>query len=477
MSYIQFLGAAGGVTGSKHLINTSREGSTGDGIQVLVDCGLFQGQKEWREHNWQDLPIPARTIDAVILTHAHLDHSGWIPRLVKCGFRGPIYATEPTIELCSILLPDSGHLQEEDAQFHNKKKTSKHTPALPLYTAEEAQQCLQYFRAVEVGELKQLSPELSFRFVRAGHILGSSMAEITLATNGSTRRLLFTGDIGRVHDESGAPGEVVGSGPQPGETADLMVMESTYGNRRHPTDDPRPILSTLIRQTVQRGGSVVVPAFAVERTQKLLFMLKELMESNQIPRVPVHADSPMAIGAVNIFLKHEEEFTDETKQLIAKYGSPLDWDNFFFDSTPDQSKKINDSRYPTIIVSSSGMATGGRIQHHLIQRLPDPRNLILFIGFQAPGTRGAQIKDGAKEVKIFGQIIPVRAQVAALEQFSDHADPPELLQWLHTFPKPPGVTYLVHGDPDAATALRQIISQDLGWHVEVAQWLQKVGVN
>ena len=477
MSYIQFLGAAGGVTGSKHLINTSRDGSTGDGIQVLVDCGLFQGQKEWREHNWQDLPIPARTIDAVILTHAHLDHSGWIPRLVKCGFRGPIYATEATIELCSILLPDSGHLQEEDAEFHNKKKTSKHKPALPLYTAEEAQQCLQYFRPVEVDELKQLSPELSFRFVRAGHILGSAMAEITLATNGSTRRLLFTGDIGRVHEKNGPPGEVVSSGPQPGETADLMVMESTYGNRRHPTDDPRPTLANLIRQTVQRGGSVVVPAFAVERTQKLLFMLKELMESGQIPRVPVHTDSPMAIGAVNIFLKHEEEFTDETKQLIAKYGSPLDWQNFFFDSTPDQSKKINDSRYPTIIVSSSGMATGGRIQHHLIQRLPDPRNLILFIGFQAPGTRGAQIKDGAKEVKIFGQIIPVRAQVAALEQFSDHADPPELLQWLHTFPKPPGVTYLVHGDPDAAAALRQIISHDLGWHVEVAQWLQKVSVN
>jgi len=477
VSYIQFLGAAGGVTGSKHLINTSRDGNTGAGIQVLVDCGLFQGPKEWREHNWQDLPIPARTIDAVILTHAHLDHSGWIPRLVKCGFRGPIYATEATIELCSILLPDSGHLQEEDAEFHNKKKTSKHQPALPLYTAEEAQQCLQYFHPVEVDQLKQLSPELSFRFVRAGHILGSTMAEVSLAVDGSTRRLLFTGDIGRVHENTGSPGEVVSSGPQPGETADLMVMESTYGNRRHPTDDPRPILANLIRQTVQRGGSVVVPAFAVERTQKLLFMLKELMESGQIPRVPVHTDSPMAIGAVNIFLKHEEEFTDETKQLITKYGSPLNWENFFFDSTPDQSKKINDSRYPTIIVSSSGMATGGRIQHHLMQRLPDPRNLVLFIGFQAQGTRGAQIKDGAKEVKIFGQIIPVRAQVAALEQFSDHADPPELLQWLHTFPKPPGVTYLVHGDPDAATALRQIISQDLGWHVEVAQWLQKVGVN
>ena len=477
MSYIQFLGAAGGVTGSKHLINTSSDGGTQSGIQVLVDCGLFQGQKEWRERNWQDLPFPARDVDAVILTHAHLDHSGWIPRLVKQGFRGSIYATEATIELCSILLPDSGHLQEEDAEFHNKKKTSKHVPALPLYTSDEAHQCLQYFRAVEIGQVKQLSPELSFRFVRAGHILGSSMAEITLQANGSTRHLLFTGDIGRVRDAAPTPGTVVGSGPQEGEAADLMVMESTYGNRRHPSDDPRPALAALIRDTVTRGGSVVVPAFAVERTQKFLFMLKELMEAGQIPKVPVHTDSPMAIGAVNIFLKHEEEFTDETRKLIGQYGSPLNWEGFFFDSTPEQSKKINDSRFPTIIVSSSGMATGGRIQHHLAQRLPDPRNLVLFIGFQAPGTRGAQIKDGAREVKIFGQIVPVRAQVAALEQFSDHADPPELLEWLHTFTRAPAVTYLVHGEPDAASALRQTIAKDLGWHVEVAQWLQKVGVN
>jgi metallo-beta-lactamase family protein len=288
---------------------------------------------------------------------------------------------------------------------------------------------------------------------------------------------LFTGDIGRVHDQHIAPGKVVYSGPQAGENADVLVMESTYGNRRHPSDDPRPALAALIRDTVTRGGSVVVPAFAVERTQKFLFMLKELMEAGQIPKVPVHTDSPMAIGAVNIFLKHEEEFTDETRKLIGQYGSPLNWEGFFFDSTPEQSKKINDSRFPTIIVSSSGMATGGRIQHHLAQRLPDPRNLVLFIGFQAPGTRGAQIKDGAREVKIFGQIVPVRAQVAALEQFSDHADPPELLEWLHTFTRAPAVTYLVHGEPDAASALRQTIAKDLGWHVEVAQWLQKVGVN
>ncbi len=473
MSYIQFLGAAGVVTGSKHLINTA---NGNPGMQVLVDCGLFQGLKEWRLRNWQDLPIPPRNIDAVILTHAHLDHSGWIPRLVKAGFRGPIYATQATIDFCGILLPDSGHLQEEDAAFHNKHKTSKHHPALPLYTFAEAQQSLQYFRPVKYEEVVQVSPEMSFRFVRAAHMLGSSMAEITLNSNGSSRRLLFTGDIGRVRDSTVAPGEVVYSGPAEGEATDVLVMESTYGNRLHPTNDPRPELAKLIRETVARGGSVVVPAFAVERTQKFLFILKELMDSGQIPHVPVHTDSPMAIQAINIFLKHAEEFTPATKELIARSGSPLSWPDFHFDTTPEQSKKINDSRYPTIIVSSSGMVTGGRVQHHLMLRLPDPRNLVLFIGFQAQGTRGATIKSGAREVKIFGQVVPIRAQVVALEQFSDHADTPELLQWLRTFPQPPHATYLVHGDPDSAAALRQTMVQSLHWNVEVAKWMEQVPI-
>ena len=395
MAYIQFLGAAGTVTGSKHLINTSPDSSGKQGIQVLIDCGLFQGQKEWRERNWQDTPVPAREIDAVILTHAHLDHCGWIPRLVKEGFRGPIYATQATIDLCSVVLPDSGHLQEEDAAFHNKKGTSKHSPALPLYTLEEAQECLQYFKPVVVEQTMQLSPELSFRFVHAAHILGSCMAEVMLTTNGQTRRLLFTGDVGRVRDSQVAPGKVVHSGPQEGESADVLVMESTYGNRQHPDTDPRPELAKLIRETVERGGSIVVPAFAVERTQKFLFMLKELMESGQMPRVPVYCDSPMAIKAVEIFLKHSEEYTPEAADLIKKYGSPLEWQGFTFALTAEQSKKINDSHFPSIIISSSGMVTGGRILHHLAQRLPDPRNLVIFIGFQAPGTRGAIIKGRA----------------------------------------------------------------------------------
>lgn len=476
MAYIQFLGAAGTVTGSKHLINTNSDGKAKGGFQVLIDCGIFQGPKEWRERNWQELPVPAHEIQAVVLTHAHLDHCGWIPRLVKEGFRGPIYATSATIDLCGILLPDSGHLQEEDAAFYNKHKKSKHDPALPLYTLEEAQQCLQYFRPVQLQQTTELCPQMSFRFVRASHILGSAMAEITLRTDGSARRLLFTGDIGRVRNHNVAPGKVVHSGPNEGESADVVVMESTYGNRQHPTDDPRPELAKLIVETAQRGGSVIVPAFAVERTQKFLFMLKELMESGQIPRIPVFCDSPMAIQAVEIFMKHSEEYTEETRRLLGKYGSPLEWLGFTFASTPEQSKRINDCKDPCIIVSASGMVTGGRIQHHLAQRLPDPRNTVIFIGFQAQGTRGFSIKSGAPEVKIYGEIIPIRAQIAALEQFSDHADTPELLQWLHTFPRKPNSTYLVHGDPAASSQLRETMTKELGWNVQVAQWMQKVPI-
>ena len=480
MAYIQFLGAAGTVTGSKHLINTGGSDSVGSdvggsaGFQALIDCGMFQGAKEWRERNWQNTPVPASGIDAVILTHAHLDHCGWIPRLVREGFHGPIYATPSTIDLCGIILPDSGHLQEEDANFYNRHKKSKHDPALPLYTLAEAEASLQYFRPVQFEEAVQLSPELSFRFVPAAHILGSSMVELKLNLNGQAKRLLFTGDIGRVRDNHGAPGKVVRSGPTEGETADLLVMESTYGNRQHPTDDPRPKLAEIIRQTVQRGGSVVVPAFAVERTQKFVFIVKELMESGQIPRIPVYCDSPMAIKAVEVFLKHEEECSDETCRLITQFGSPLQWPGFTFASTTEDSKKINETKYPAIIISSSGMVTGGRILHHLMQRLPDPKNTVIFIGFQAPGTRGFTIKSGAPEVRIFAETVPIRAQIVTFEQFSDHADTPELLEWLRTFPTKPGVTYLVHGEPAASSQLRDTMTKELGWNVQIAEWMEKV---
>ena len=481
MAYLQFLGAAGTVTGSKHLINTSSDSSGKRGMQVLIDCGLFQGQKEWRERNWQDTPVPAREIDAVVLTHAHLDHCGWIPRLVKEGFKGPIYATQPTIDLCSVILPDSGHLQEEEARFHNKKRSSKHSPALPLYTLEEAENCLALFQPVAFADRKQLGPEIAFRFVHAGHILGSCMVEVFLSTNGQTngsaRKFLFTGDIGRVPLRPNAPGRVVRAGPDGSEDPELLVMESTYGNREHPQEDVRPQLAKIITDTVQRGGSVVVPAFAVERTQKFLFLVKELMESGQIPRVPVFADSPMAIKAVEIFMKYADEFNDEARRLVTKFGSPLNWEGFHFAPKQEDSKKINDVRYPCIIVSSSGMVTGGRILHHLMLRLPDPRNQVLFIGFQAPGTRGEIIKSGARSVRIFSEQVPIRAQVAALEQFSDHADTVELLSWLKTFKKPPKNTFLVHGESTAASRLQQAISSNLGWKVGVAQWLEKVPID
>jgi metallo-beta-lactamase family protein len=324
--------------------------------------------------------------------------------------------------------------------------------------------------------VKQLSSGFSFRFVRAAHILGSAMAEITCSCSPKPGHLLFTGDIGRVRNSEVAPGKVIHSGPTEGEECDLLVMESTYGNRLHPHDDPRPEMAALIRTALQRGGSVVVPSFAVERTQKFLFLIKELMETGKVPRVPVHTDSPMAIKAVQIFLKHSEEFTPETKALIEKYGSPLDWPNFYFDETQEDSKRINQSSFPTIIVSSSGMVTGGRVLHHLMQRLPDHKNLVLFIGFQAPGTRGFTIKNGAPAVKMFGQEVPIRAQVAALEQFSDHADTPELLEWLHTFRHAPRQVYLVHGEPGAASQLRDAMTQALGWNVQVAAYREKVQV-
>jgi metallo-beta-lactamase family protein len=476
LAYIQFLGAAGTVTGSKHLVNTSSDPSGKAGFQLLIDCGMFQGAKEWRERNWQPLPVPAVGIDAVILTHAHLDHCGWIPRLVREGFRGPVYATPSTIDLCGIILPDSGHLQEEDARFYNRHKKSKHDPALPLYTLAEAEESLQHFQPVQFKETRQLSPEVSFRFVPAGHILGSAMVELALNLKGQAKKLLFSGDIGRVRKQTSASGKVVRSGPTEGETADVLVMESTYGNRQHPTDDPRPKLAEIIRKTAQRGGSVIVPAFAVERTQKFLFIVKELMESGQIPRIPVYCDSPMAIKAVEVFLKHSEECTDETCRLIKQYGSPLDWPGFTFALTTDDSKTINNSNFPSIIVSSSGMVTGGRILHHLMQRLPDPRNTVIFIGFQAPGTRGATIKSGAPEVRIFSETVRIRAEIETLDQFSDHADTPELLEWLRTFTHQPATTYLVHGEPSASSLLRDTMTKELGWNVQVAEWMQKAEV-
>ena len=299
------------------------------------------------------------------------------------------------------------------------------------------------------------------------------MVELFFRENGSTRKFLFTGDIGRVPLQPTAPGRVVQAGPDPNEDPELLVMESTYGNRVHPHEDVRPQLAQIINDAVHRGGSIVVPAFAVERTQKFLFLIKELMATNQIPSIPVFTDSPMAIKAVDIFMKYSGEFNEEAKQLVQRFGSPLSWEGFHFAPKQEDSKKINEVRYPCIIVSSSGMVTGGRVLHHLMLRLSDPRNQVIFIGFQAPGTRGEIIKRGAKSVRIYSQDVPIRAHVAALEQFSDHADTEELLRWLQTFTKRPLNTFLVHGEPEAAALLQQTISSKLGWNVKIAHWLEK----
>ena len=453
---LQFLGAAGTVTGSRHLL------ALGD-KELLVDCGLFQGRKELRLKNWEPFPLPLAHLDAVGLTHAHLDHTGFLPRLVKDGFRGPVYCSQPTADLLAVLLPDSGRLQEEDAEFANRRGFSKHTRALPLYTAEEAEAALRYLHPIPHKEHVLLKNGFEFHFHHAGHILGSKGLHVT--ANGV--RILFGGDLGRFRPTGGQPEPIL-------DPADYLVLESTYGDRLHPHQDVRPRLAEVIQRTVQRGGTVLIPAFAVERTQKLLFLLRSLMDEKRIPEVPIHIDSPMAIEAVKIFLRYAEEFDQQTRELIHRHGSPVGWPQVNFAKTVEESKKVSTSRIPAIIISASGMATGGRVLHHLAQRLPDHHNTVLFAGFQAPGTRGQLIVSGAPEVKIHGQQIPVRAKVENFADFSDHADYQEILRWLGAFRFQPKHVFLVHGEPEAAQALEGRIEKTLGWEVHVAQAGEKI---
>ncbi len=451
---LQFLGAAGTVTGSRHLLSIGES-------ELLVDCGLFQGPKQWRVKNWEPFPLPLKNLDAVALTHAHLDHSGYLPRLIKEGFRGPVYCSRPTADLLGILLPDSGHLQEEDAAFANKRGFSKHAPALPLYTVEDAEDALKYLWPVGHEDPVKLQNGFELQFRANRHILGSKCALVTAAGV----RVLFTGDLGR--------GRFTADDPPP-PVADYLVMESTYGNRKHPSEDVRPKLAKIVQETVKRGGSIVIPAFAVERTQKLLFVLRGMMDEGMIPQVPIHIDSPMAIEAVKIFLRYSEEFTGETKELVKRHGSPLGWPQVYFDKTVEQSKAAGASREPSIIISASGMAVGGRVLHHLAQRLPDHHNTVLFAGFQAPGTRGRLLVEGAKTIRIHGEEIPVRAHIEQLEHFSDHADYEEMLAWLERFPAAPKGVFLVHGEAEAAHALDERIEKKFRWPVQVPGYGEKV---
>ena len=460
MATLTFLGATGTVTGSKYLLEAGGE-------RLLIDCGLFQGLKELRLRNWNPLPIPASSIQWLVLTHAHLDHTGYIPRLVKDGFQGQIYGSPATVDLSKIMLPDSGHLQEEDAAYANRKGFSKHDPALPLYTYDEAVKSLEAFRAIDESKPLELSSLFSLRCFPAGHILGARMIDVTIRENGSVKRILFSGDLGRF------PQLILRQPVVPEDGFDYMLLESTYGDRLHPRDDVGARLSAIVEATAERGGTVVIPSFAVGRTQELLYLFRELIDQRRMHSLPIHVDSPMAIDVTDLYLRHEEEHDLRTGALEALGIKPFSPPGLHFDKTVDDSKALNDAHFPMVIISASGMATGGRVVHHLERRLPDHRNTILFVGFQAAGTRGRLIQAG-QTVKMFGHDVRVSAQIETLENLSGHADYGEILGWLRKFHKPAGKTFLVHGEPAAAESLRQKVAQELQWDVSVASYLQKV---
>jgi metallo-beta-lactamase family protein len=461
MSTLTFLGATGTVTGSKYLLEAGGE-------RLMVDCGLFQGAKELRLRNWNPLPVPAASIQWLLLTHAHLDHVGYIPRLVKDGFRGQILASSATVDLAKIVLPDSGHLQEEDAAFANKKGFSKHAPALPLYTYEEAVKSLEYIRAVNALEPLEISPHFTVRGFFAGHILGARMIEVTVRENGTAKKLLFSGDLGRF------PQLIIPEPVVPEDGFDYMLLESTYGDRLHPKGDIGARLGSIVEDTAGHGGTVLIPSFAVGRTQELLYLFREMIEAERMPSLPIHVDSPMAIDVTHLYEKHQEDHSLELETLEAQGDKPFSPPNLHFDKTVDESKQLNDVRYPTVIISASGMATGGRVVHHLERCLPDHRNTVLFVGFQAAGTRGRAIQSGAQNIKMYGHQVRVRARIETIENLSAHADYGEILAWLQRFAKAPEKTFMVHGEPMASEALRQRIAQQLHWDVSVPTYLQKV---
>jgi len=461
MATLTFLGATDTVTGSKYLLEAGGE-------RLMIDCGLFQGDKELRLRNWNPLPVPPASVQWLVLTHAHLDHLGYVPRLVKDGFRGQILASSATVDLAKIVLPDSGHLQEEDAAFANKKGFSKHTPALPLYTYEEAVKSLEYLRAVDGLKPQELSSHFSLKFFFAGHILGARMVEVTVQENGKTKKLLFSGDLGRF------PQLIIPEPAVPEDGFDYMLLESTYGDRLHPKEDIGARLASIVESTAAYGGTVVIPSFAVGRTQELLYLFRELIERNKLHSLPIHVDSPMAIDVTHLYEKHEEEHDLELETLEAQGIKPFSPPDLHFDKTVDESKQLNEARYPMVIISASGMATGGRVVHHLERCLPDHRNTVLFVGFQAAGTRGRAIQSGAEAVKMYGHEVRVRARLETIESLSAHADYGEILAWLPRFPKAPGKTFLVHGEPKASEALRQRIAGQLHWEVTVPTYLQQV---
>jgi len=458
---LQFLGAAGGVTGSKFLFSNNSN-------QVLIDCGLFQGLKELRLRNWSPLPIDLAQLRSVVLTHAHIDHSGYLPRVVAKGFRGPVYATPGTCDLLHVMLPDAAHLQEEEARYANRKGYSKHTPALALYTVDDAEATLKLLRPVRIGEKVEVAKDVVLDFARVGHILGAGSARFNFAVNGQQKTLIDSGDLGR-YDRP------ILKDPEPGGAADWLLIESTYGNRIHPKDSEAE-LRAVIKATAAERRCLIIPAFAIGRTQELVYTIRKLEDDDEIPAIPVYVDSPMGIEATEIYSRHTEEHDFAMARLSNSELNPLRSRHMVVAKTPEQSKAINNMKGPLIIISASGMATGGRVLHHLKHRLPNPDTTVLLAGYQAEGTRGRSLQDGAKEIKMLGEVIPVRAKVKVLDGFSAHADQGEIMRWLGTFPKAPITTYIVHGEAAGANALADVIRQRLKWNVEIAKYQQKVSL-
>ena len=459
MPKITFLGAAGTVTGSKYLVEAGDK-------RLLVDCGLFEGPKELEQRNWQNLPVDPATIDWLLLTHAHIDHTGYIPRIVRSGFRGPIYANAATIELCQLLLPDSAHLQEEDAQFIAKKGYSQHKPPLPLYTVAESQTALKQFNEVPRADTFTISPQFSVRSHDAGHILGSTWLELTITENGKQTLVVFSGDLGRYN-------QPILKDPDPPTRADYLLCESTYGDRDHPAGSVADALADVIGRTAKRGGVVVIPAFAVDRTQQIMYYLRELEDQQRIPRLPVYEDSPMAISVTDFYMRHREDHKPEfVKEEESGGRDPLNMHEVHMMRSVADSKSINDVVSPCVIISASGMATGGRVLHHLAQRLPDSRNTVMLVGYQAVGTRGRALQDGAKVVNLYGQQVAVRAEIATIGQLSAHAGKSELLRWLSGFQTAPKQTFLVHGEPVALNSLRDAVTSQFKWPVTIPAHLQ-----
>lgn len=449
---IDFLGGAGTVTGSRYLLD--------DGDRsMLVDCGLFQGLKELRLRNWAPIPEAMAAADKVLLTHAHLDHSGYLPRLVRNGWRGEVICTEATSDLCGLLLPDSGFLQERDADFANRHGFSKHRPALPLYTANDAFDALDLFWPIPFETERQIMPGVHVRFRRAGHILGAAFIEL----HWGGRKILFSGDLGRFDDP-------IMRDPEPPGDADILLVESTYGDRRHDATDPQAALGDAIERCVRRGGTVLIPTFAVGRAQSLLFHLAQLKASGRIAHIPIYLDSPMAQDASRIFSRHPSDHALSRAQCDSACGVA----HYVRDAA--ESKALTANAMPKVILSASGMATGGRVLHHLKRFAPDPANLILFAGYQAEGTRGAKMLAGAREIKIHGGYVRVNAEVENLSMLSAHADADEIMRWLGGFRRAPQITYITHGEPSASAALADRISRELGWPCHIAQPGEKIGL-